>query len=422
MAYGEKSFEHMRTLSLILVSLILFACSYKKIDNVKTGAEVLVSDSLELIKNRNLGIITNHTGILESGIHLVDTLIKIDDINVTALFGPEHGIRGDAPDGQLIEDGIDSTTGLRVYSLYGKTRKPISEMLNGIDLLIFDIQDNGSRFYTYISIMYYSLQAAAENNIPIIILDRPNPIGGVRVEGPVLDREFISFVGISEIPIRHGMTVGELSLFFNRKEILDSENIAELKVLKMQNWKREYYYDDCGIKWTKPSPNMPTLETAIVYPGLCLLEATNISEGRGTFSPFLRIGSPFLESNRIYEEIAGLEFEGISIKPIEFIPVAIPNMSIFPKYKNEKCYGIEITITDRNNFKPIDFGVSLIYLFKNLYPKKFMIKVSRMNKLWGNSNFTNSIKKGTHPKEIIKSYSADLEIFKDMRKSYLLYN
>ncbi|MCP5064271.1 MAG: DUF1343 domain-containing protein, partial [Ignavibacteriae bacterium] len=214
MAIDKKS---LRTLTIVFLVAILFGCNEAQNTNqIKTGADVLLSEKFDLIKNKRLGIVTNHTALLIDGTHLVDTLFSREDVKIVKLFGPEHGIRGDAPDGHSINNGVDAKTGLPVISLYGKARKPSKEMLDSIDILIFDIQDIGSRFYTFISTMYNVIQAAAENDIPVIILDRPNPINGIDVDGPILDLNFKTFVGIAKIPIRHGMTVGELALFFNR--------------------------------------------------------------------------------------------------------------------------------------------------------------------------------------------------------------
>lgn len=352
---GKKTFHG---LILLFTSLILlFGCGERQIltqtSSVLTGADLLLSEKFELIKNKKIGIVTNHTAVLSNGVHLVDTLFARNDVEIIKLFGPEHGIRGDAPDGHTITDGTDTKTGIQVISLYGKLRKPTPEMLSEIEVLIFDIQDVGARFYTFISTMYYAIQAAAENNIPIVILDRPNPINGKTVAGPMLDTNFKSFVGITELPIQHGMTVGELAQFFNRTEILETEKLAELIIGKMQNWKREFYYDDCNLKWIKPSPNMPDLKTAIAYPGLCLIEGTNISEGRGTYSPFLIIGSPFIDSQDVISEMKNYNLDGVTISDTSFTPISIPNMSTSPKYLDENCNGISINITDRNLFKPI---------------------------------------------------------------------
>jgi uncharacterized protein YbbC (DUF1343 family) len=410
----------------LLFSMIMIAgCADPKpvedVKKVKTGADLLLSKNFNLIENKSVGIVTNHTGLLSNGTHLVDTLFSRDDVNVKVLFGPEHGIRGDAPDGLKIKDGTDSKTGLPVYSLYGKIRKPTPEMLDGVDILIFDIQDIGARFYTFISTMFYVIQSGAENNIPVIILDRPNPIGGEKVEGPICSEDQFSFVGIAPIPIRHGMTVGELARFFNEKGLIGENLKADLTIVKMQNWKRDYYYDDCQLTWVNPSPNMPSLETAIVYPGLCLIEGTNISEGRGTYDPFLKIGAPFINKQDLNELMNSIRFEGIEINPVSFEPVSIENMSTSPKYKNEACEGVSLEVTDRNKFNSVEFGIYLIHSINKLYPEKFEFRDGRIDRLFGQTYLREMISAGNSAEEIIKMWESDTEKFKAERKDYLLY-
>jgi len=417
----KKLFEFVIILSVFINSIIGCSFEEKKIIYVQTGADIILSEQFELIKNKKLGIITNHTAILSNGVHLVDTLYALDNVKIISLFGPEHGIRGDVPDGQSINDSIDTKTGIPTHSLYGSIKKPTKKMLNEIDILIFDIQDVGARFYTFISTMYYSIQSAAENNIPIIILDRPNPINGLKVDGPMLDSNFKSFVGIAELPIQHGMTVGELAKYFNRTEILGTEKPAQLTVVKMKNWNREFYFEDCNLPWIKPSPNMPRVNTAFVYPGLCLIEGVNISEGRGTYSPFLLIGSPYINSEEVINEMQKYNLDGCILKDTSFIPVEIPNMASSPKYKNEQCDGISINITDRKIFEPIDFTIKLIYTFHKLYPQNFTFRESAIDRLWGSDKFRKDIKNGKSPKEIIDSYQSNLSEFKKARQQYLLY-
>lgn len=408
---------------LILFSLAfsIYAQSVEKRNPVKVGADVLLSNNLNLIQNKKIGIITNHSAILSNGVHLVDSLYSLPNVKIISLFGPEHGIRGDAPAGITLKDGIDYKTHLPVFSLYGNIKKPTTELLKNIDILIFDIQDVGARFYTFISTMYYAIQSAAENNIPILILDRPNPINGIDVQGPVLHLEYRSFVGIAELPIRHGMTNGELANFFNRPEILNTSTTANLKVIKMLNWDREYFFDDCGLNWIKTSPNIPNLETAIVYPGMCLLEGTNISEGRGTYSPFLTIGAPFINSNELIKEIELLDLEGISLSSIEFTPIEISNMAASPKYLNEICFGIRISILDRNKIDPIKFAMKLIYSLNKLYPENFSFRQKGIERLWGSDKLRKFILEDKSPLEIFDSYKNELNNFIEIRKNYLLY-
>lgn len=389
--------------------------------NVLVGADVLLSQEYDLIKGKKTAIVTNHTAVLSSGIHLVDTLFNRDDVTITSLFGPEHGIRGDAPDGHAIKDGTDAATGLPVYSLYGKIRKPTREMLGDTEVIIFDIQDIGARFYTFISTMYYTIEAAADYGIPLIILDRPNPIGGVNVDGPIRSEDLKSFVAIAPIPIVHGMTVGELAMMFNDEAMIESESKADLHVVKMQNWERDFYFDDCGIDWINPSPNMNSLNTAIVYPGICLIEGINVSEGRGTFTPFLKIGAPYINSGDLVSELSKYKIEGIEINPVTFSPKKIENMSVNPKYKNEICYGIELEITDRTQFEALNFGVILIHTIHKLYPEDFEFRRNWLDRLFGRTYLKEMISENSNPEEIIGTWSDDINNFRVLRKKYLLY-
>jgi len=394
---------------------------FAQVVKVTVGADILMNDSLYLIQNKRLGIVTNHSAILGNGTHLVDTLVTIPNVEVTTLFGPEHGIRGNAPDGHSIKDGIDSKTGLPVYSLYGKTRKPSKEMLENIDVLIFDIQDIGARFYTYISTLHYTMIAAAENNIPIIVLDRPNPINGVLVDGPIRTEEFKSFVAIAPIPIQHGMTIGELAIMFNKENWLDNGLKADLTVIKMDGWEREYFFDDCNLTWVAPSPNMPNLETALIYPGMCLIEGINASEGRGTYSPFLTFGAPYVSSESLLLELERFNNSGIQLDTISFTPKSIPNMSNYPKYKNIECGGIKITVVDKKKLGALRFGIEVLYSIHKLYPDEFEFRKNWLDKLFGNNNLTEMLNNNSTPDQIFKTWDDELEDFKKLRENYLLY-
>src|SRR5690625_3902019 len=261
-------------------------------DDLKLGVEVLLDEQMDLLDGKRVGLITNPTGVDQELNHIVDVLHNDPEVDLTTLYGPEHGVRGDAQAGEYVEFYIDEITGLPVYSLYGETRKPTPEMLEDVDVLIFDIQDVGARFYTYIYTMAYAMEAAQENELEFVVLDRPNPISGYDVEGPVLDPEYASFVGNYPIPLRHAMTVGELALFFNEEFDIN----ADMTVVEMTGWERGMYYDDTDLEFVLPSPNMPTLDTALVYPGTALIEGTNLSEGRGTTKPFELLGAPFVNS------------------------------------------------------------------------------------------------------------------------------
>ncbi len=417
----------MKTLKNTLILFFLMAAIlFPQTQNIPakrvlTGAEVLLRDSLELIQGKKIGIITNHSSIVFNKKLLVDTLAKRNDVKIVALFGPEHGIRGDNADGAKIIDGKDSVTGIPIFSLYGKINKPTKEMLKDVDLLLFDIQDVGARFYTFISTLFYSIQAAAENNLPIIVLDRPNPIGGLNVDGQVLEPELKSFVGIAPIPIMHGMTIGELALYFNESGLLGDSLKANLTVLKMKSWERRFYYDRCKLNWIKPSPNITNVATAVIYPGMCLLEGTNISEGRGTKSPFLLFGAPFLNSEKIIAELKSLGITGLELASQTFIPKDIPNVASNPKYKDQNCNGIKISVINRYKFEPVQFAVKLLYALHKIHPKEFEFKDSRFDRLAGTKNLREQILSGKEPDQIIKGWQTGLENFKQLRNKYLLY-
>jgi len=414
--------------SILFFGILIFSLSVNcngQVNNsetgVLTGADLLVSEHFDLIKGKSLGIVTNHTAILKNGVHLVDTLNNLPGIKIVALFGPEHGIRGDAPDGLKISDGKDQKTGIPVFSLYGKINKPTKEMLKGVDFLIFDIQDIGARFYTFISTMYYTLQAAAENNIPVIVLDRPNPIGGLKISGPVRAPEFKSFVGIAPIPIMHGMTVGELALMFNDERYLEDNLKARLKIVEIKNWKRDLLFDQTNLIWLNPSPNIVNLDAAMIYPGLCLLEGTNLSEGRGTLKPFLTFGAPYINSELLIDALNKYNFEGINFSAVKFTPVEIPNMASNPKHLNKECNGIELTIDKKVSFDPIKLGIAVIYETNKLFPGKFEFREKSVNRLYGSTILYDMVKKGKTPEDIYATWTEELKNFVIIREKYLLY-
>ncbi|MGE5350751.1 MAG: exo-beta-N-acetylmuramidase NamZ domain-containing protein [Acidobacteriota bacterium] len=406
--------------SIFITSVISAAVPSPKNKTV-AGADVLLSKRMDLIKGKRLGIVTNHSALLSNGAHLVDTLFHRKDVKISALFGPEHGIRGDAPDGTTISHGKDAKTGLEVYSLYGKVYKPTKEMLKDVDVLIYDIQDVGARFYTFISTLFYTVQAGAENNIPVIVLDRPNPITGIKVDGPVRKEDLSSFVGIAPIPIMHGLTIGELATLFNESGMLGKNLKAKLTVVKLENWKRDYYYDETGLKWVRPSPNIPDLETAIVYPGMCLIEGTNVSEGRGTHQPFLTFGAPYINSEELAAELKKLGIKGAEFEKAEYTPVEIPNMASQPKFQGEHVNGLKIRLTDRDKFEPVQFGIKLIYAVHKLYPEKFKFSDARFDRLSGDKAIREEILSNKTADEIIKGWQKELSQFKGLRKKYLLY-
>jgi uncharacterized protein YbbC (DUF1343 family) len=402
-----------------LIILFVFLFSLKLNAQIINGADLLFSENLDLIAGKSVGVVCNHTSLLSDGTHLVDALLDQKNVFVKFIFTPEHGFKGSVEAGESIDYKKNLYKNVPIISLYGKDKKPSKENLKNVDVLIFDIQDVGARFYTYISTMYYILEAAGENNIPVIILDRPNPIGGKYFDGFVLDEKLKSFVGIAAIPIAHGMTIGELANYFIGEKTISSWKNTSLKVIQCKNWKREIseqYYS----KWISPSPNINSLETALVYPGTCLLEGTNISEGRGTRFPFLQIGAPFIKSDDVIEKLSLLKIQGAEFTAVAFIPEDIPEMATNPKYKGETCYGIKIKITDPTKFEPVKFGVKLLFVLVKLYSNKIKFNDS-FNKLAGSSELKNLLVKKIHPDKIIAKWQKELLKFEKQRIKYLLY-
>ncbi|WP_276496282.1 exo-beta-N-acetylmuramidase NamZ domain-containing protein [Pontibacter litorisediminis] len=389
---------------------------------VVIGAErLLTNEFLQLIKGKRIGLVTNHTGLLPDGRHLVDVLHARNDVKLTTLFGPEHGIRGDQD--THVASGTDAKTGLPVISLYGKTRKPTPEMLQNVDVLIFDIQDIGARFYTYIATMNHVLEAAAEQGKPYIVLDRPNAIGAVYVDGPIGGEPGEPVSGVGQLPVVHGMTVGELATMFNGERAKRKLPLAKLTVIPMQHYSRTQWYDDTQLPWVKPSPNMLTLTTATVYPATCLLEGTNISEARGTLHPFEHIAAPWMDGKKLSDQLNSYGLKGVTFRPASFVPDSIVDgIKIYPpKFMGEQCTGAEMVVTDRNAFASAKAGVYILHALKTLYPEQLEWREGRMDKLWGTPKVREQLQAGVSPKEIVKQWDKDLERFKKVRKQYLLY-
>jgi uncharacterized protein YbbC (DUF1343 family) len=383
--------------------------------SVQTGIEVLL-DKPDLVKGKRVGLITNPTGVTSDLTHDVDALLA-KKVNLVAVYGPEHGIRGTEQAGSAPGTYEDPKTGLPFYNLYNKSPEEIAPLFRDVDVVLFDIQDVGSRFYTYISTMAYAMKAAALEDIPFIVLDRPNPIGGEKVEGPVLEPGYESFVGIYPIPIRHGMTVGELAMLFN-DQYLEKEigKKADLTVVKMKGWKRDMWYDETGLPWVLPSPNMPTLETATVYPGNCLFEATNLSEGRGTTRPFELIGAPYIKAWELADRMNARRLPGVSFREAYFNPT-------FSKHAGVNVGGLQVYVTDRNKYDPIHTALAIIEEVKDLYPDDFAWRADNwIDKLTGSDKVRKAMDAGTPVEEIVKSWRGELDAFKKLRKSYLLYH
>lgn len=388
----------------------------KKGEPFKLGVEVLLDEEKDLIEGKKVGLITNPTGVDQDLNSIVDRLHNDEDVELTALYGPEHGVRGSAQAGEYVEYYEDEKTGLPVYSLYGQTRKPTPEMLEDIDVLLFDIQDVGTRFYTYIYTMAYAMEAAEENDIPFIVLDRPNPIGADKVQGPVLDEEYKSFVGNYPIPLRHGMTVGELAKFFNNEFDIG----ADLTVVEMDGYKRSMDYDDTDMSFIAPSPNMPTVETAYVYPGAALIEGTNVSEGRGTTQPFELVGAPFIDSTDLAAAMNDFNLPGVKFRAASFTPS-------FSKHAGKLSHGVQLHILDRDEFNPFVTGLHLVKTIHDMYPEDFKFRaenasgISFFDNLIGNGWIREAIENGDSVEVMKDRWESDLKDFEKVREHYLLY-
>ena len=386
-----------------------------------SGCEASVTTGLDninlyrhLFDGKRVGIITNHTACNSREQHIMNVFGSMANVKVTAFFSPEHGIRGIEEAGIQIESITDPNYQAPVYSLYGKTRKPTREMLENIDILVFDIQDIGARFYTYIYTMSLAMEAAAEYGKRFVVLDRPNPINGLRVEGNILKPKFASFVGLYPVPVRHGQTCGELARMFNEQGWLKDGAKADLVVVPMKGWRRSMWYDRTGLKFIKPSPNMVSLETATVYPGLCLLEGTNVSEGRGTPLPFTQFGAPWIDSGRLVAELNRLSLPGIRFRPASFTPVS-------SKYKGQQCKGVKIVMTDRDLLEPYFSGILIVNKIYQMYPSEFQWKASHFDRLCGTSAIREAITTQSSLEKLRESWQAELKSFVQIRSKYLIY-
>ncbi|HEX9972413.1 MAG TPA: DUF1343 domain-containing protein, partial [bacterium] len=398
--------KYLFTAVFLLLMIISCQDSYPKL---KLGIDVMVQSKFAAIQGKRVAIITNQTGLDSRGNHVIDLFFNAPGVELVVLFGPEHGIRGDVEGGFKINDQKDPKTGVPIISIYGNTNKPSPEMLQGIDVLIFDIQDVGARFYTYISTMSLCMEAAAENNIEFMVLDRPNPITGMIVEGPVLKDEYKSFVGIHPIALRHGMTVCELARMFNEEGWLANGVKANLTVIPMEHWQRNGWYGELGLQWIKPSPNMPSPMTALLYPGMGLLETCNISEGRGTAKPFENIGAPWLDNVKLAKILKDTGISGVAIDTTSYIPADMPGVAMNPKYEGQVCHGLLLSVTDPRHFQSVAFGLHLICAIKKMHPDKFAWNSSRSPRLmFGNDETPAAIDAGQTAEQIIESWMPDL--------------
>ncbi|PJA51554.1 MAG: DUF1343 domain-containing protein [Candidatus Marinimicrobia bacterium CG_4_9_14_3_um_filter_48_9] len=388
---------------------------------VLTGIDVLERINFAPIQGKTVAVVCNHTALDKQGRHLVDILYESPDVTLKAIFAPEHGFRGVTEGGFDINDSLDQKTGAMIYSIYGDIRKPTAQMLNGVDMIIFDIQDVGARFYTYISTMGNVMEAGAELGIPVMILDRPNPISGF-TDGNILDLKFQSFVGMFPIPIQHGMTVGELARMIQGEGWINQAADLDLRIVKNEGWSRDLFFNETDLKWVDPSPNMRNLNEALIYPGMCLLEANICAEGRGTDKPFEWVGAPFIDGKQLATALYAGGLEGATVEPISFVPRDMPGRAVNPKFEGQKVNGIQIRVTEPMEFQPVQFGVKFLVTVKRLYPRDFKwVSESRAARLWGSETLVQMIAAGKSADDIIASYQPELDQFKLRQQRYLLY-
>ncbi len=389
---------------------------------VSTGLDVLEKMGFEPLLGHNVGVITNHTAVNKTGNHLVDLLHANSEVNLIAIFAPEHGLRGTEQGGDDIPGGIDPKTGVPIYSLYGAQHEPTAEMMEGIDVLIYDIQDVGTRFYTYISTMGYVLEAGSKFDIPVMILDRPNPIGR-KVDGNVLDDGYESFVGRYKIPIQYGLTIGELARMVIGEKMIPALGEVELHVVECEGWKGDSFWADTDLTWIPPSPNMKNTNETLTYPGLCLLEGVRINEGRGTIFPFEYIGTPYMDGTLMARELLATGLKGFTVEPVTYTPVDMPGAAINPIFEGELVNGVNITVTDPHEFDAVDFLIHLLVITKSQYPEDFGWRSSRgPDRLWGGPALREMVDAGKSANEIIQSYQDELEAFKNIQSKYFIYD
>ena len=388
---------------------------------VRPGVDMLAERLPEVLRGKRVGLVTNQTGRDANGRSTIDVLAAQSGMRLVALFAPEHGIRGVAAEGERIDDMRDARTGLPVRSLYGATRKPTPAMLADVDALVFDIQDVGSRTYTYVYTMALAMEAARERGIPFVVLDRPNPIGGEVIEGNMLDTTYASFVGMYPIPVRHGMTAGELARLFNDRFRIG----AELTVVKMDGWRRDLWWDETGLDWVPPSPNLPRLESAIHYPGTVFFEAVNVSEGRWTSHPFQQTGAPWMRHSEVVASMNALRLPGVRFEAVEF--TSPPNAQ---KYAGQPLRGVRLHVTDRDAYRPVSAVLKLLATIRRLHPNDFAwvggptptdpSAVYWMERLGGTDAVRKAIDAGTLD-AVLAEWEQEARIFEAIRRPYLLY-
>ncbi len=392
-------------------------------NQVIVGADRLFNEFTCLIDGKKIALVTNHTGRLSDGTHLADALFKYPDAELKVLFGMNYNIRTN--DYSLPVDAetvIDAETGLPKHSLYGTAHKPTAEMLKDVEVIIIDFQEVGVRFYEHINILGFVMEAAAENNIEVVVLDRPDPITGIKADGFLTDDEFLyGFGAFGKIPVIHGMTMGELARLYNGEGMLRGGLHAKLHVVEMLGWERSMWFDQTGLKWIKPSPNLPTEESMLAYAGTCLFEGLNISTGRGTEKPFQYIGAPWINNNQAVSLLNDLGLEGVIFDTVSFTPVKMSFHGTDPFLAGERCKGIFVNVTDRDRFEPYRAGIAMLWAIHKLHPERLEWNDAVINRLVGTRRLKTMILNGSDPGEIFASWGKELAQFEKIRRKYLIY-
>lgn len=407
-----------KKLSFITMLVILNLCNcFCEITThrVKLGVDVLFEERTDLIKGKRIGLITNQTGVNSNLVSTIDLLYQYPDCQLLALFAPEHGIRGDVYAGIKVADNIDPKTGVKIYSLYGTTKKPTKEMLQDIDVLIYDIQDIGCRSYTYIYTMSYAMEAAKENNIKFVVLDRPNPLGGELVDGNILDPKFASGIGRYPIAYVYGMTPGELAMFFNKEFNIN----CDLEVVKMKGWNRKMKFWDTGLLWVPTSPHIPHAHTAFYYPLTGIIgELKTVNIGVGYTQPFELVAAPWIDNEKLANELNSKKLPGVVFRPATYQPK-------YHNFVNQQCYGVQVYITDYSKVKPVEVAVHIMEALIKLFPEKNIFEntpVDMFDKACGTDEIRLALKNGETATNIIKSWEKGIKEFIKKRQKYLLYN
>jgi len=380
--------------------------STQRAGRVQTGLDVLESQKFAPLRGKHIGIITNHTGLDSQGKSTIELLAHAPGVQVVAIFSPEHGLGGQLD--ERLSSSKDPSTGLHVFSLYGETLRPSDEMLKGVDTLVFDIQDAGVRFYTYTATMAYAMEEAAKRNIAFYVLDRPNPLGGEIIEGPMLDPDKTNFVAYFPIPVRYALTIGELAQLFNSENHIN----ADLYVIAMKNWHRNYFFASTGVRWIPPSPNLRTLKGSIVYPGLEILQNAGVSVGRGTEAPFEEFGAPWMDSEKVASALNAAHLPGLKFVTQPFIPVS-------GLYAGKRCNGVGIRIGDRAAVRSMRLGLEIAAQLQKMYPQNF--DVSKTVVLLGNAETVQKLEDGASPADIVAGWQPSLSDYDKTRRRYLLY-